>query len=170
MGLFDWLTGTKRPAKGVPPVAPDAMRHEILAVNRPTAPFVVRDGTADGVDLVAEWRIVDAEWRQVFADAGLQKVFQVRMRLDPAKSEVRSMDKEWTVIWTAGVPQLSVSTSTSSGQINEKSFGNAYAFTEHGEFGEVYRYRFATGEIKQPLQRAVTGGGWTWRGVAFGKL
>ena len=46
----------------------------------------------------------------------------------------------------------------------------AYAFTEDGGYGQVYRYKFATAEIKTPLQQAVTDSGWTWRGVAFGKL
>ena len=56
------------------------------------------------------------------------------------------------------------------GQQAELSFGAAYAFTETGGYGEVYRYKFSTGEIKTPLQDAVTAAGWTWRGVAFGRL
>lgn len=44
------------------------------------------------------------------------------------------------------------------------------AFAERLEFGEVYHYNFSTGEIKTPLQNAVTGCGWTWRGVLIGKL
>ena len=38
------------------------------------------------------------------------------------------------------------------GQKAEVSFGTAYAFTEKGEFGQVYNYKFSTGEIKSPLQ------------------
>ncbi len=48
--------------------------------------------------------------------------------------------------------------------------GKGYAFTEHGEFGEVYQYRFSTGELKSPLKQAVTDSGWIYRGVTFGKL
>jgi len=43
------------------------------------------------------------------------------------------------------------------------------AFTEHGGFGEVYRYKFSTAEIKTPLQDAVTEAGWTWRGVLLAR-
>jgi len=57
--LFDWLTGTKRPAAGVPAKTPAEVRADLLAVNRATAPFVVRDGAPENVDVVAEWRIVD---------------------------------------------------------------------------------------------------------------
>jgi hypothetical protein len=170
MGLFDWLTGTKRPAAGVAPKPPAAVKAALLAVNRPTAPFIVRDGAAEKVDLVAEWRIVDATWYELFAKAGLQKVFKVLMRIDPQKQEVCAVDQEWSVEWRAGVPSLSLATEAFRGQKTEISFGTAYAFTETGQYGQVYNYRFATGEIKTPLQEAVTGVGWTWRGVAFGKL
>jgi hypothetical protein len=45
------------------PVAPsDAaadIRTRILSLNRPTAPWHIIDGTSEGVDLIAEWKIVD---------------------------------------------------------------------------------------------------------------
>jgi hypothetical protein len=169
-GLLDWLTGTKRPQAGVTPKSAGEVRAALLAVNRPTAPFVVRDGAPENVDLVAEWRIVDAAWCEVFAKAGLTKVFKVLMRLDPEKREVRAVDQEWAVEWRAGVPSLSLAAEAFRGQKAEFSFGTAYAFTEKGDFGQVYNYKFSTGEIKSPLQDAVTAAGWTWRGVAFGKL
>ena len=61
MAFFDWLTGTKRPAAGVPAKSAAEVRADLLAVNKPTAPFSVRDGAPENVDLVAEWRIVDAD-------------------------------------------------------------------------------------------------------------
>jgi hypothetical protein len=170
MGLFDWLSGTKRPAAGVAPKTPAEVRAALLGVNRPTAPFIVRDGKPEGVDLVAEWRIVDARWAEVFGAAGLSKAFKVLMRLDPAKNEVRAVDQEWSVEWHAGVPRLTLAAEAFRGQKSEISFGGEYAFTEKGELGTIYRYRFSTGELKPPLQNAVTGAGWTWRGVTFGKL
>ncbi len=69
MGLFDFITGTKRPAAGVAAKPLAEIRAALLAVNRPTAPFVVRDGAPEKVDIVAEWRIVDASWRETFANA-----------------------------------------------------------------------------------------------------
>jgi hypothetical protein len=49
-------------------------------------------------------------------------------------------------------------------------FGKAVGFTEKLEGGEIYSYRFDTREIKKPIQDAVTACGWTYKGVAFGKL
>ena len=170
MGMFDWLTSTKKPAPGTPVKPPADMRTAILAVNRATAPFVIRDGKPENCDLVAEWKIVDAKWYEIFAKAGLKKVFKILMRLDPEKSEVRVVDQEWTVEWRAGAPVLSLAASAFSGQKQEIEFGKAYGFTEKGTLGEIYDYKFETSEIKKPLQDAVTGAGWAYRGVAFAKL
>lgn len=170
MGLLDFFTGTKRPAAGVAAKTPAEVRSALLAVNRPTAPFVVRDGAPEKVDIVAEWRIVDAAWYEIFAKAGLQRTFKILMRLVPDTHEVRAVDQEWSVEWRAGVPSLALAAEAFRGQKKEISFGSAYAFTESGGYGQVYRYKFATSEIKAPLQSAVLAAGWTWRGVAFGKL
>jgi hypothetical protein len=170
MKLFDWLNGTKRPAAGVPAKRSAEVRADLLAVNRPTAPFIVRDGAPENVDVVAEWRIVDARWYEIFAKAGLTKVFKILIKLDEQASEVRAVDQEWSVEWRAGVPTLSLAAKAFRGQTREFSFGTAFAFTQQGSFGQVYRYKFSTAEIKTPLQDVVTKAGWTWRGVSFGKL
>lgn len=171
MGLFDWLTGTKSAPAGVPRQPAAALRAAMLASNRETAPFVIRDGAPEGADLVAEWKIVDAAWYEIFAKAGLTKVFKVLMKFDEEKGEVRAVDQEWTVEWRAGVPDLSLSAEAFRGQKMEMSFGTAYAFKEDlSGFGKVYEYRFKTSEIKDPLVEIAQQHGWGWKGVAFGKL
>ena len=147
-----------------PPQPADKVRAAVLGVNRATAPFQVRPGeTADESDLVAEWRIVDAGWYEIFAKAHLEKTFKVLMRLDEAAHEVRSVDQEWSVEWRAGVPQLSLAASVFRGQQTSIEFGKAYGFTEQLSVGEIYNYRFATKELKEPLQNAVAACGWRWR-------
>jgi hypothetical protein len=170
MGFRDWWTGTKRPAAGVPKKSAAEVRADLLAVNSPAAPFTVRDGAPENVDLVAEWRIVDADWYQVFGKAGLKKVFKVFMKLDDQAKEVRSIDEEWSVEWRAGVPELSRVETVSRGQSRRFSFVISYGITKQGRFGEIYRYNFSTSVIKTPLQDATTNAGWVWRGVAYGKL
>ena len=171
MGLFDWLTGSKAAPAGVERQPVDELRRRLLAVNRDTAPFVVRDGAAEGVDLVAEWKIVDARWYEIFAKAGIERVFKVLMKFDPGKGEVRAVDQEWAVEWSAGVPNLSIAASAFRGQKVEMSFGTAYAFREEDlGYGKVYEYRFNTRELKAPLIEAAQQAGWGWKGVAFAKL
>jgi len=127
-------------------------------------------GRALAPDLVAEWRIVDANWYEIFAKAGLEKAFKVLMRFDAATHELRAVDQEWSVEWRAGVPKLSLSASGFRGQKTEIEFGKAYGFTEKLSVGEIYNYRFNTAELKQPLQKAVAANGWRWSPVAFGRL
>lgn len=170
MGLFDFITGTKRPPSGVAPRPKSDVAGAILAVNRDSAPFTIHPDSSGDADFIAEWKIVDAKWYEIFAKAGLKRVFRIRMKLDPDNSEVRAVDEEYQISWTAGVPTLSAAVSGFRGQKTEMSFGSAYAFTEEFAPGQVYKYRFDTKEIKQPLQEAVTDCGWTWRAVSLGKL
>ncbi|HEX4248752.1 MAG TPA: hypothetical protein VH008_12895, partial [Pseudonocardia sp.] len=68
--------------------APD-LRSSLLTVYRPDTPFTVRDGRADGVDLVAELRFGDEEWYELFREVGLNLAYSIQVRFDEAKHEVR---------------------------------------------------------------------------------
>jgi hypothetical protein len=167
MGLFGF---GKKANKNTPVLPVAEVRQRLLALNRETAPYQIRDGSAEGVDLIAEWKIVDAKWYEIFAKANLTKVFRIYMKFDEGKHEVRAKDEEYTVEWRAGVPSLSLAASKFSGQKTSIEFGTAYAFTEELKPGQVYNYRFNTNEIKKPIQEAVTACGWNYKGVAFGRL
>ena len=147
-----------------------AVYDRIMALNRPTAPYQIIDGKAKGVDLIAEWKIVDARWYEIFAKANLTKVFRIYMKFDPGKREVRTMDEELNVSWRAGVPSFSAEASFFRGQKTSFSFGTGYAFTENLDAGQVYKYKFSTNELKKPIQEAIAACGWTYKGVTFGKL
>ncbi|MEO7222461.1 MAG: hypothetical protein ABIY37_08310 [Devosia sp.] len=170
MGLFDFITGNKSPAAGVPRAPASTLRDALLTLNREGSPWQVRDGAPDGCDLVAGWKIVDARWYEIFAKASLTKVSKTLIKFDNANGEVRSVDQDWTVEWRAGVPALSLSAEAFRGQKVEVSFGTAIGFREDFSPGIIYEYRFATKEMKEPLQNAVVANGWSWKGVAFGKL
>ena len=167
MGLFGF---GKKPDKNIPILSEDEVRQRLLELNRETAPYQIIDGSTENVDLIAEWKIVDAKWYEIFAKANLTKVFRIYLKFDEAKQTVRAKDEEYTVAWRAGVPSLSMSVSKFQGQKTSIEFGTAYAFTEELKPGQVYKYRFNTNEIKKPIQEAVAACGWTYKGVAFGKL
>ena len=171
MGLFDFFTGRKAPAPGTAQADPAELRAAFLALNRESAPFVVREGGPEGADLVAEWRIVDAAWYEIFAKAGLKKGAQVLLKLDAQSGEVRNIQRDFSVEWRAGLPDLSFAAEGFRGQKVEVSFGTGWAFREEDlRFGKVYEYRFRTAELVEPLQEVVARMGWTWRPVAFGRL
>ena len=75
MGAFDFLSGTKRPAAGVPALPAPAVIERLLSMNRPSSPWQVISGAAENVDLIAEWKIVDARWYEIFAKASLTPLF-----------------------------------------------------------------------------------------------
>jgi hypothetical protein len=77
---------------------------------------------------------------------------------------------ERSVEWRAGIPQFNQAATAFRGQRTSIEFGKAYGFTEKLILGEIYNYRFATSELKGPLQKAVSINGWRWRSVAVGKL
>lgn len=165
MGIFG-----KKADKNAPILSVDEVKQRLLALNRNTAPYQIIEGSSEKADLIAEWKIVDAKWYEIFAKANLTKVFRIYMKFDEAKRELRTKDEEYTVEWKAGAPSLSVSAQKFQGQMTSVEFGAAYAFTEELAPGQVYKYRFNTNEIKKPIQDAVAACGWTYKGVAFGKL
>lgn len=169
MGLFDWFTGTKRPEDGIVPRSPQEVYQALLSVNRPDAPFVVRDGGPEGVDLVSEWRITDPAWYQYFAAVNMSKSFKVHMRLNTSKGEVRAVDRTLEVDWIHGVPQLKFP-EVGRGQTKQVEKVWSLGRDKDGDFGVQSEVSFSSSDLKSPLQKATTGAGWTWRGVAFGKL
>jgi hypothetical protein len=169
MGLFDKLTGTKRPADGVAPRAADEVHAALLGLNRPDVPYVIRDGREEGADLVAEWRILDPAWRTFFVRTQVSRVFQIRMRLVPEKNEVRSLDQQYEVTWVGDTPRLAIAAEAQRGQVQTASkrwtLGGGDDDPEAAE-----TFNCDTSDLKNPLQDAVLSAGWTWRGVITGRL
>lgn len=157
------------------PTSAQEVLNSLLALNRPTAPYVIRPaipGEEEGADLVAEWKIVDANWYQIFEKAGLKKVFKILIKLHPENNTVGTVDKEYSVSWNAGVPSLSANASFFRGQKMEFSFSfmGGFVYNEEAGPGVAYQYKFNTDEIEQPMQNAIAANGWTHQPVAFGQL
>ena len=93
MGLFDWLTGNKPAPSGVKRQSEARLKAALMGVNRKSAPFKVRSGKDEGVDLVAEWKIVDAQWYEIFAKAGIKRVFSVLMKFDVDKVNATILER-----------------------------------------------------------------------------
>ena len=170
MGFFDFLTGTKRPDKNTPILAVNEVSDAIMAINRDTAPFKIHVDESGKADLIAEWKVVDAKWYEVFGKAGFKKTFKVYLRFRDESKEVRAVDEEYAVVWKAGIPSLALAAEYFRGQKHVVEYSSAIAFTEEFKPGVVYSYRFNTKEIKKPIQQAIVACGWTYKPVAFGKL
>lgn len=169
MGVFDKLRGVRKPKVGIAPVPADELRQKLLALNNDEVPFSLTAGPGgDEGDLVAQWKIVDAKWYEVFAKAGLKKTHKIYLALDEGDGEVRVLEESWEVDWRMGVPEMSLSAEWFRGRtIGTKEFGVAYAFTGVNplDYGQVYKYKFDVSEMKDPIAEVVTGAGWTFRPV-----
>jgi hypothetical protein len=93
MGMLDATAGSRPPRPGVMPVAVELLRHALVQLNRDSAPWHVRDGGAEGTDLIAEWRITDGKWYDVFGRAALARVPRLFLLLDDATRTVRLLDE-----------------------------------------------------------------------------
>ena len=90
MGLMDRLKGVKRPEEGTPALDRGEVERRLLGLSTDQVPFTVQPGTDS--DLEVEWRIVDAQWYEIFAKAGLEKgVLRLRPRLDLAPVAVEDV-------------------------------------------------------------------------------
>ena len=58
------------------------VRDRVLDLNSPARPWQIRDGSPEGVDLVAEWKSDDPDWRQVLEDLSVALTFQIHLRVD----------------------------------------------------------------------------------------
>ncbi|MET9832335.1 hypothetical protein ABZ078_24235 [Streptomyces sp. NPDC006385] len=170
MGLFDKLTGTKRPAEGVAPRSAAEVHAALLGLNNPDVPYIVRDGREEDADLVAEWRILDPAWQTFFIRTQVSRVFQVRMRLVPEKHEVRSLDQQYEVTWVGGTPHLAITAEAQRGQVQTVSKRWTLGGGDDDAQRTTETFSFDTSDLKTPLQETVLSSGWTWRGVITGKL
>ncbi|WP_405497152.1 hypothetical protein [Streptomyces sp. NBC_00096] len=170
MGLFDRLTGTRHPGSGVAPRSAEEVRAVLLGSFGADAPYTVRSGAAEGADLVAESRILEPAWHTFFARTQVSQVFQIRMRLDAAAREVRTVDRQYDVTWLGGTPKLALSAEQQRGQVSTVSRRRTVERGADGGLETTEVFRFDSSELKDPLREAVLGAGWTWRGVVFGKL
>lgn len=159
MGLFDRFSATRQPAPDVVAVSSQELWQRLMRLNDPRAPWHVRGGAPEGVDLVAEWKSEDPVWRPIFDEINLNETFQIHMRFDHEKSELRAKDKmlEWRQ--SSDDPLRRVRADV-SGDLHVTA-----SVTVNG-----HHYEFDTDYMKNPIRDTVTSSGWTYRARVFRKL
>ncbi|MBO8189234.1 hypothetical protein [Streptomyces spirodelae] len=167
MGFFARFTGTKRPARGVPTQSPEDLRARLLGLNGPDIPYVVRDGSSEAVDLIAEWRLMEPAWQGVFRKRQLSRNLEIRMRFDPDRHEVRVLEQQWEITWVDDRP-VAKKYGRGPGETWSREWIIGRKKTGGWEITETFR--FDSSEMKNPLQNTVLAAGWVWRGVPLGKL
>ncbi|WP_367667023.1 hypothetical protein [Streptomyces sp. DG2A-72] len=90
--------------------------------------------------------------------------------LVPEKHEVRSLDQQYEVTWVGDTPSLAIAAEAQRGQVQTVSKRWTLGGGENGGTEATETFSFDSSDLKNPLQEAVLGAGWTWRGVITGKL
>ncbi|MEU2911265.1 hypothetical protein ACFYM3_06535 [Streptomyces massasporeus] len=170
MRLFDKLTGTAHPADGVAPRPVREVRAALLGLGRADAPYVIRDGAAQGADVVAEWRTAEPAWQNLFVRSRLTRAVRFRMRLVPETHEVRVVEEGREVTRVGDPPRLKISGQYTRGPDRTVSRHYTIGRGESGRLEATETYRFDSAELRDPLRDVVLTAGWTWRGVILGRL
>jgi hypothetical protein len=171
MGLFGKLTGTRYPAEGVAPVAAEEVRRALLGLNSSDVPYVVREGgNADDAHLVAEWRMAEPTWQNLFVQSQVTRALRIRMRLVQEDHEVRAVEEQWEVTRVGNPPRLKATAQYSRGQDRTVT---RYWTIERGDSGRLQAtetFCFDGADLRHPLRDVVLRSGWTWRGLLLGRL
>ncbi|WP_329386157.1 hypothetical protein OG625_27095 [Streptomyces sp. NBC_01351] len=158
MGLFDKLTGTRRPGSGITPLSAAEVRAALLSLDGPDMRFVLRNGTPkERADLVAVWRIPEGPWHL--------KRGQTRLRLVPAAREVRALDEKWETPESGELTFNGTGLKYSRGPVGSVSKQWTVERDQDGRRRLKEESSFSSAEVKAPLRDAVLAAGWTWRGV-----
>jgi hypothetical protein len=170
MGLFDKLTGTQHPPEGVSPVPGQDLREALFGLNRPEVPYVIRYGGGERCDLLAEWRLTEPAWQQVFVRSQISHTVQIRMRLDHKEHEVRALEEQWELSRVGTPTRLQKTSAYTRGPSRTVSRRWTVGRGADGHLEAAETFRFDSAEMREPLRDTVLRSGWTWRGVVFGKL
>ncbi|MBT2392397.1 hypothetical protein J7E87_23970 [Streptomyces sp. ISL-1] len=165
MGLMDKLRGTKRPPRGVEPCPAEDVVAALLGLNGPDVPWVVRDGTDEGADFVAEWRVEEPTWQSFFASRQVNRTLRIRLLLIPKLHEVQAIEEQWAVSWAAGPASASLSREWGRGPGRRVTKTWTIGRGSDGRLQATESYHFDSNDMKRPVQNAVLEAGWTWRGV-----
>ncbi len=161
MGFMDSLKGIVRAKPGVTPLSKKDLRAKMISLNHEQLPFAI--GPGGDFELVAEWKIVDASWYEIFAKAGLEKTHKIWLSFNEDDKTVKALEESFSIEWRAGIPNISFQAEKFQGRtIGSKSFGIGYAFQgpDPLSIGQVYNYRFDVSEMKKPLIEITTDAGW----------
>jgi len=164
LGYFQYLGGKRR--SNIPPVSRQELIDKILALNDPLKPYRIVKGT--DTDLIAEWKIVDAEWYGIFSKSGLKEAYMARLLVDESRHAVRCYEELHGITWTAALPltpRIHYRRSFFGGRIlYKKEHAKGYGIKQLKtlEAGKVYDYKFDVNEIRGPIILTVEENGWEW--------
>ncbi len=166
-GSFSRLTIT-RSRPGVVPVSREELLRRLLALNDPRQPFHYLPD--DRYDLRAEWQIANADWWGFFQRNHLSTSYLARVFLHEKYHEVRVLEEQRALQWTARidgnlVPRVSLHGSYFRGiLLFHRTRELAYGIKDEIplDWGKVVDYNFDVWRIKGQILRTAVESGWNF--------
>jgi hypothetical protein len=143
------------------PTAVANLRHTLLTVNQFDVPVTAEQRRDNHI--VFTWRYVDAKWWEIMSKAGLEKVYECHVKLDPASQTATLIDVTKSISWRAGVGGVKVGWFGFRGVDFSYEVGAAWGIQENFGVGEIYNYTFSPQEIKNPVMNSILRHGWDVR-------
>lgn len=142
------------------PIPLEGLRAEIKDINQFDAPVMVQGSKGK---LVVTWKYVDAQWWELLAKSGLEKIYELHIKFDEGKKEVTLIDVNKSVSWRAGPAQVKVRGGFFRGINFSVEIGKRWGIKENFALGKVYDYKFTPQEIKAPVMNTILRNGWDVR-------
>ncbi len=165
--LATWASKIE-PKEGVAPISKDELITKLLALNDPELPWTIRRGEKE--DLIAEWKIVDAKWIDIFAANKINIIHKLRIDLGQGVAHVQDVERK--VSYRVGADGRPTATLRWSGHrgIDFYQYDWSAAYGVIYKDGKLkidfaYKYKFNLQEMKNPIIEAVTENGWAWKGA-----
>lgn len=168
-GFFNYMGGKKKSA--IPSVSKWELREKLLALNDPSKPYQIIKG--EDTDLIAEWKIADAQWYGILNKSGLKVSYRAHLLLDEERLSVRCYEEYRRIEWSAGLLGVVLSVhfekSFFGGRVfysRQRAIGYGLKQLNPPQPGKVYEYQFDVNEIRGPIIVTVEENGWEWVPVA----
>lgn len=156
------------PKEGAKPIGKDELIQKLLALNSSDLPWQIRRGEKE--DLVAEWKVVDAKWLDIFAANKINLVHKIRIKLGNGVAHAQDIERK--VSYRVGVDGKPTADFHWSGHRGI----DFYQYDWNAAYGVIYKegklkvdfaykYKFNLQEMKNPLIEVITENGWTWKGA-----
>lgn len=168
MSLFKRPDLTLHPVPGTPVLPPRDVWAALFAVNQPGLSYVIRDGSPEGVDLVAQFQTMESSGPGLRGRRQSWEEFQIRMRLDPPNRQVRSIDHLTTYDLVLSDPPRRRNTGSGSGQLYKKYASYERTPDAEGRNKWTASRSFDSKQVKHTLQQIVLSTGWSWHSLRTG--
>ena len=166
-GLVDTIKGRREPDANTPKVPATELRQRLLAVKGTGYPLTVVEGEGGAKgDLVARWRIKDAQWWTHFKRADTNAVVELLMVLDEGEHEVRVKEKSITIRWTGNVPKVG-GFSTKPAKVSTTPAVNEPVVEADDPLNPDRRrwYTLDSNELRELVGELINRAGWTYKQV-----